>query len=354
MAFDIDALTTAVSEGQPAGPDLSYDAARQDIESAFEKSVSDDTSGGVEVDWRQVIGKILMQAEQTRDIWLAVYLMRAGAKAGQLETVENGAALLAGLFEGQWETVHPQLDDYGFQGRNGPCESLTRIGEFLGPLRNVVMLEHQRLGKYSGADFERFRTNGDSEQGFGMFRALLEETSDDDLQALIDRFTGITDAIRRADSVLTANSGGDTGTNFQPTYDAIGQITRSIASFLRAPSESGSDILYEGGDATHESRGGENSSASFGGSVNSRQDVLRAIDSIADYYARKEPGSPVPFALRRARDWVSLDFLSVLEDIAPNSIEEARRVLVNGRNGDGYDSGSSASGDDGWSSGSES
>jgi type VI secretion system protein ImpA len=57
------------------------------------------------------------------------------------------------------------------------------------------------------------------------------------------------------------------------------------------------------------------------------------LDSITDYYARREPGSPVPLVLRRARDWVTLDFLSVLEDIAPNSLEEARRVLVTGRNG---------------------
>jgi predicted component of type VI protein secretion system len=70
------------------------------------------------------------------------------------------------------------------------------------------------------------------------------------------------------------------------------------------------------------------------------------IDAIAEYYARCEPGSPVPFALRRARDWVSLDFLSVLEDIAPNSIDEARRVLKNGRSNDGSDSWSS-DGDDG-------
>ena len=59
--------------------------------------------------------------------------------------------------------------------------------------------------------------------------------------------------------------------------------------------------------------------------------MVRAIDAIAEYYARKEPGSPVPFALRRARDWVSLSFLEVLEDIAPNSLDEARRVLTNGR-----------------------
>lgn len=350
MAIDIDALIAPVTSDSPAGPDLSYEAARQDIESAFEKSISDDSAARSEVDWHQTTNKILGEAEKTRDLWLAVYLMRAGAKAGLLETVEDGAALLAGLFEARWEAVHPQLEDFGFQGRKGPCESLTRIAEFLNPLRNVILLKHHRLGQYSGADFDRFRVGGASEDGYGMFRALLEETSDDDLSAIVTRLTNIGDAIRRADAVLTANADGDTGTNFQPTYDTLSQMARSVSSFLRLQAAAESPTSDEtvgvedsGGNADSATTG-----ARFGGAISSREDVLRAIDAIGEYYARKEPASPVPFALRRARDWVSLDFLSVLEDIAPNSLDEARRVLINGRKSEGSDSYTSGGGD-GWS-----
>lgn len=337
--IDIDALIAPVSDEEPAGPDLSYDAARQDIETAFDMSVSDDGASESDTDWRALIAKIVTQAESTRDVWLAVYLMRAGAKAGSLETIEDGANMLAGLFENLWDTVHPQLEEYGFQGRKGPCEALTRLPEFLNPLRTVALIEHQRLGRYSGNDFERFRVNGGSEDGYGMFRALLDETSDEDLSAVVGRVTGISDAIRRADAVMVANADNDTGTNFQPTYAALAEITRSVASFLRTPVE-GMEIADDSsgsyGDDDDDSGG-----ASIAGRVNSRKDVMRALDAISDYYSRKEPGSPVPFALRRARDWVSLDFLSVLEDIAPNSLEEARRVLISGRNESGSDSSSS-------------
>jgi type VI secretion system protein ImpA len=344
MPIDVDALIAPLADDAPAGPDLSYDPARQTIESAFDKSVSDDGDDETESDWAATISLILDQAAATRDVWLPIYLMRAGAKEGQLDTVEGGANLLAGLLESQWDTVHPQLDEYGFQGRKGPCESLTRIGEFLAPLRKVILIEHQRLGRYSGADFERFRDNGDSEDGYGMFRALLEETGDERLQEIIDRIAGIGDAVRRADAVLTANAGDDTGTNFKTTYDALDLIRKSVASFMKTPTV-GSDEDGGVSDAA-ETGGGENSPAgSFGGAVNSREDVVRALDAIAAYYKRKEPGSPVPFALRRARDWVSLDFLSVLEDIAPNSLDEAKRVLMNGRNGSGSDDWSSSSDD---------
>ena len=344
MPIDVDALIAPLSDDAPAGPDLSYDPARQIIESAFEKSVSDEGAEETEIDWEAMIGLILEQAATTRDVWLPVYLMRAGAKKGRLEAVEDGANLLAGLLESQWDTVHPQLDEYGFQGRKAPCESLTRIGEFLAPLRKVILLEHPRLGRYSGADFDRFRDNGDAEDGYGMFRALLADTDDEQLQTVVDRIAAIGDAVRRADAVLSANAGEDTGTNFQTTFEALDLIRKNVVSFMKTPT-----AAAEEGDAESSGSGigsGEKPSAgSFGGAVNSRDDVLRALDAIAAYYQRKEPGSPVPFALRRARDWVSLDFLSVLEDIAPNSLEEARRVLMNGR--------SSGGGSDDWSSSSD-
>jgi ImpA, N-terminal, type VI secretion system len=238
MEVDIDGLIQPLSPDAPAGEDLSYDPVRQEIEAAFERSVSDTGTDESETDWRRVVGLILTQCEVTRDVWLPVYLMRGGARSGRLESVESGAELLAGLLEGLWESVHPQLEEYGYLGRKGPTESLTRYAEFIGPFRKVIILEHSRLGSYSGEDFERFSQNGDSEDGFGMFRALLEETADEDLQAVVDRLRAIEQAIRRTDAVLTANAGDDTGTNFEPTYAAIAEIVRSVQNFQTAPDSS--------------------------------------------------------------------------------------------------------------------
>lgn len=347
MTIDVEALTAPVSGDAPAGPDMSYEASRQEIEGAFEKASSGDEDAAEDIDWRGTIALIEGEAKQTRDIWLAVYLVRAGAKAGRLETVEDGAQLLAGLCENLWESVHPELSDYGFQGRKGPCESLTRFAEFLRPLRNVVLLEHPRLGTYTGADFERFRTNGDAEDGYGMFRALLAETPEEELQAVVDRLGGIADSIRRADEIMTANAEGDTSTNFQPTYEAIDSLRQGIAAFMTTPTIDDGDA-----DAGAPAAGGGAQAASgpaFSGGINSREDVIKALDAIALYYKSREPASPVPFALRRARDWVSLNFLQVLEDIAPNSLDEARRVLMNGRTeGSNSSYSESSSSDDSW------
>ena len=56
--------------------------------------------------------------------------------------------------------------------------------------------------------------------------------------------------------------------------------------------------------------------------------MLKAIEAVCDYYRRREPASPVFQLLQRAREWVQLDFLELLEDIAPGSVEEVKRVLM--------------------------
>ncbi len=330
---DVETLLAPVSEENPVGEDLSYDAERQEIETAFETSASGGSANEGDVDWRSIVKLIENQSARTKDIWLAVYMMRAGARMAQLDVVERGAEYLAGLVGTYWDTVHPQLDEYGFQGRKTPCESLTRIGEFLGPLRNIILIRHPRLGEYSSADIERFTIGGDNEDGYGMFRAALQETPVEEIEAAVAQLDALVAAIQRADGIMTANSGSETSVNFKPTYEALKGVRAGLAGFTPSGAgegEAGGTEDPAGGasEGGYSGTGGGGGGRGAPGSIESREDVIKAIDAIADYYRRKEPGSPVPLALKRAREWVTLDFLAVLQDILPNSLDEAKNILM--------------------------
>lgn len=319
--MDVESLLAPVSDDSPAGEDLSYDNERYLIESAFESS-----EDGEGPDLRETLRQIEAQSARTKDIWLAIYLSRAGAKMGRLDVIVDGTQMLAGLFERFWDTVHPTLDEYGFQGRKGPCESLTRIGEFIGPLRRTILIEHPRLGRYSGEDLERFAVQGDAADGYGMFRAALADTDQETLQSAIDQLDQIRDAIRRTDAVLTANAGSDTGTNFQSTYEAIEGIRKALAPYAGLspePEAEGEDS--GGGDYAAPSGDG---GPRIAGRVESREDVIKAIEAIIEYYDRREPSNPIPYALKRVRGWVKMDFMTLIQDIAPGGMSEVRNVLV--------------------------
>ena len=335
MALDVDTLLTPVSDDAPAGEDLSYDTSRYELEQAFESSVSIDASGeetaAQEVDWRRILSSIEEQFGRSKDIWLAVYLCRAGARSGSLETVEAGAQALAGLMERYWDTVHPTLDELGLPGRKAPCDALTRRAEFLGPLERTAILTHPRLGTFTGADLERFRTEAENADGYGMFRAALEDSPPESLTEALERLNRIEDGLRRADKVFTEHAAGEPSPNYAPTYETLAMLKRAVQTFApgAAPAGDGADAgaaetASDGGGSAAGAGGG----GRIGGKVESREDVMTALDAIGDYYRRREPGSPVPVLLQRARAWVTLDFLSVLKDIAPDAVDDAKRVLV--------------------------
>ena len=60
------------------------------------------------------------------------------------------------------------------------------------------------------------------------------------------------------------------------------------------------------------------------GAIKSRQDAIRALDAVAEFFRRNEPSSPIPLFLERAKRLVSKDFLEVLADIAPEAVPQAR------------------------------
>src|ERR1700730_9432422 len=66
----------------------------------------------------------------------------------------------------------------------------------------------------------------------------------------------------------------------------------------------------------------ERAAAFLGG--RSRQDAIRALDAVADFFRRTEPSSPIPLFLARAKRLVSKDFLEVLADVAPEAVAQAR------------------------------
>lgn len=314
-------LMQPVSAKAVAGPDLAYDPKRQEIEAAFEAARAADRGEGEAPDWAAVIRAIKDQGKLTKDATLAIYLARAGARTQQLAEVALGCAFLAGMFETWWKELHPSLEEYGFQGRKGACESLVAYGDFLGPLRRVVLVSHPRLGQFTAEQVESFANQGEAAENVGMFRAAVAEIDQAEIMASLKTLEYIRGAIARVDAVLMANAGEETATNFAPTYETLDSIHAALVAVtgVGAPIVAAAETATEGSAAQP---------ASLKGSVESRADVVKAMESIISYYSRHEPGSPIPLVLGRAKAWVDMDFLSILNDINPSGAEDAKKVLA--------------------------
>jgi type VI secretion system protein ImpA len=62
------------------------------------------------------------------------------------------------------------------------------------------------------------------------------------------------------------------------------------------------------------------------GSIRSRDDAVRALEAVAAFFRKNEPSSPVPLVVERAKRLVAKDFLEVLADMAPDGLDEAKRI----------------------------
>lgn len=62
------------------------------------------------------------------------------------------------------------------------------------------------------------------------------------------------------------------------------------------------------------------------GPIRDRQDVIRALDALCEYYARCEPSSPVPLLLRRCKRLVPMGFLDIIKDLSPDALAQIELI----------------------------
>ena len=62
------------------------------------------------------------------------------------------------------------------------------------------------------------------------------------------------------------------------------------------------------------------------GQVNNRADVEKLLGLIIDYYDRTEPSSPIPHLAKRMKKMVPMNFLQLMEELAPSGMKEFKTV----------------------------
>jgi type VI secretion system protein ImpA len=62
------------------------------------------------------------------------------------------------------------------------------------------------------------------------------------------------------------------------------------------------------------------------GEIRTRDDVVRTLDRVIDYYRRFEPTSPVPLLMRRAKRLARMEFMDIIRDLAPDAIPSVETI----------------------------
>jgi type VI secretion system protein ImpA len=62
------------------------------------------------------------------------------------------------------------------------------------------------------------------------------------------------------------------------------------------------------------------------GEIATREDAIALLDAVCAFLERTEPAHPAPLLIRRARGWLGKDFLSVMQDLAPESLTQIHLI----------------------------
>ena len=120
---------------------------------------------------------------------------------------------------------------------------------------------------------------------------------------------------------IDAKMRSEIGTEAAPSFDPLSSQLVKIDKVLARRSRRG--LVARRSKRTRRSDGSAAMPAAVG-SIRSRDDAMRALDAVADYFRKTEPSSPVPLFCDRAKRLVSRDFFEVLADVAPEALGAAR------------------------------
>jgi type VI secretion system protein ImpA len=327
-----------LSPDAPCGDDLEYDPVFAEMERAAQGKPEQQFGGtivpGEEPNWKEVQAKALELLTRTKDLRVVMHLARAVLNTGRLPDFNACLAALQQLVEQRWGQVHPRLDpDDGLDPtlRVNLLASLCDSATILKYLRKVPVVAAKTLGRFNFRDLEVAKGDAPAPpEGappaptLATIEAAFMECDLEELKADAAATREAIEHVRALEAALTERVGAGQSTSLDPVItllkpmqEVLGQqlIRRGVVE-KPPPGEAAAGVNGEGEMAMPQAVD----------EIRSREDVIRVLDKLCEYYAQHEPSSPLPLLLKRAKRLTSLSFMEIIQDLAPDAVAQAKSI----------------------------
>lgn len=341
--LEVERLLQPTTQESPCGDDLEYDSAFFELEQAVngkpERQMGEEVLPAEPPDWREVkrVGRLLL--ERTKDLRVGAYLARAELATAGFPGFRDTLSLVHGFIDKYWNDVHPRLDT---EDENDPTHRINTLSSLcdadttLRMMREVPLASAQGLGQCTLRDIEI--TNGsappDSEKEpltKDAIDAMFTACDLEELKTCSESITASIELARAIEASTTEKAGVNNASSFEPLVRKLQEVSAVLRPHLirRGAAETGGQEPEEGGAAK------DSEATTQSGEINSREDVIRTLDRVCEYYERTEPSSPVPLLLQRAKRLASKSFLEIIEDLTPEGLKQAQSIGGIGERKDG-------------------
>lgn len=298
--------------GQARSPEAAPDAEESDKEAAKAKPP---------IEWGRIRSDALDALARSKDLRLLAYLATALLRTDGLVAFTLTLTTASQWLDTYWRPLYPALDEDAIARRNA-LNCFADPMAVVDRLWRLPLVTSRQHGRYSLRDIDIAR--GAAQPGAleakpdeAAIRMAFKEIPLDELHEVDQAVANGIAALNAIDTRMRAEGGQDVAPDFGALSTHLSKLSRTYKEELgvrtaAAPAATGDGQAQPAGFAV--------------GVVTSRQDAIRALEAVAEYFRRIEPSSPIPLLVERAKRLVAKDFLDVLADIAPDAVAAARAV----------------------------
>lgn len=336
----------------PCGEDLEWDNEFLEMAQASVAKPGSQFAGDTDArppEWRTVKRLAESLFERTRDVRVAIYWARAQVHLEGAVTLPASMRLVHGLLERYWDDVHPKPDDGDAYARVNALNDMAGAAGLVGDMRQSTVVPARGFGDVHGREIEIALgllepREGESAMAPAQLEQMFSEVAGDN--PALRGFAGAALArLEQIDELMRERVGYGSA----PDLQALKSLLSGIQGLMPAEGGGAGESVFDaeageaGGDSFADAapaprRGGARGGG-LPGAIETRDDALRAIDLVCAYLERTEPTNPAQFFLRRARKLVDKNFLELVRELAPDSLDQVARIM--GVSSDEYSSGSS-------------
>jgi type VI secretion system protein ImpA len=328
--IDRDLLLSQISDESPCGPDMADDDELYTQYLALEALAK-----GEDCNWNEVTERAYDLLQQTKDLRIVMWLTRGLVKTSGFSGLATGLNLIAGLVENYWPSLYPALDA---EENNDPLERVNILSALcdregmLFDINRLPLVESRALGRFSLRDIQiasgtlvPSESNNDQHVDMGTIEAAFKDAPNEDLEESLDAIVRSQANSEDISKHLHEAIGSYSGLDLAPLAETL-EKARNILHKHHAGQETAQvPSVPDAGVHPASARQGSTVQGNDSG-IRNRDDAVRMLDEISQYFNRHEPSSPVPMILERAKRLVHMSFLDIIRDIAPEGVSQAQQL----------------------------
>lgn len=351
---DLETLLKPISDENPAGKDLRYEILDQKkgtywydkIKEAHRENLLETVPKFP--DWPTVVDlSIQALSSHSKDLQIAAWLSDALVGFDQFDRIaglRDSLKLMRGLIDQYWEHLFPEIDPEGDDGQFTARGNVIAAfdGNVALALRGAPLTNGMTGLKYSYLQWEEAkqfdvpenleslsssdlaRVNELKEQAAKEgkitgedWRKAVNSTPYEYFKQRLDLLNECAEELKALDQIMGERFQREAPAvrSLQKSLDDLSSLARNLEKEKRPP-----DLVVEtAADAAHPEQPGVAGPAVAAGKVGTRQEALRKLAEVADYFRQAEPHSPVSYLVQRAISWGNMPLENWLEEVVKDS-----------------------------------